>query len=98
MRVLLSLPRAIGNTDGKRGATPTRERQRPPQLLGHHADELQPEGLCVAKIEAFGDTEALFTLPKRCLCVLTLQKLTQLAPEGRHYLEELVIQWSALAA
>jgi hypothetical protein len=57
MRVLLHLPRAIGNADGKRGATPTRERQRSPQLLGHHAEELHPEGLCVAKIEAFGEAD-----------------------------------------
>jgi hypothetical protein len=30
----------------------------PPQLLSHHADELEPKGLRVPEIEAFGETDA----------------------------------------
>jgi hypothetical protein len=64
MRVLLHLPRAIGNANGKRGAALARERQRSPQLLGHHTDELQAEGLRVAETEAVGETDACVTYPQ----------------------------------
>jgi hypothetical protein len=45
-----------------------------------------------------GNAEAFFALLQGLFHVLAFQKLTQLAPKGRHHLEKLVILWSALAA
>ena len=42
---------------------PPRVRISVPPVAGHHADELQPEGPCVAKIDAFweADTGVTYT-------------------------------------
>jgi hypothetical protein len=52
---LSSLPSVVWKGHCERGAKLARERDRPPQLLCQHRDDLQSEGLRVAEIEVRGE-------------------------------------------
>ena len=45
----------------ERGTTLARERDRPPELLSQHRDDLQPKGLCVAEVEVRGEANPSIT-------------------------------------
>jgi hypothetical protein len=55
VRFLSNLPSVIWKGHCERGAKLARERNRPPQLLSQHRDDLQAEGLRVAEIEVRGE-------------------------------------------
>jgi hypothetical protein len=46
-----NMPSIVGKGYRERGAGLACKRKRPPELLGQHGDELQPEGFRVAEIE-----------------------------------------------
>ena len=50
-----SRPSIVWKGHRERGAGLARERDRPPELLSQHRDDLQPKGLCVAEIDVRGE-------------------------------------------